>query len=62
MNAPARLTLAPENREVNQVLAACLRQVGRTDEAQHHQAKAEEMEAQLQRKLNELRTKAAGAK
>jgi tetratricopeptide (TPR) repeat protein len=47
-------SLAPEQREVNLALADCLRQAGRLDEAKPYQDKAQEIEARLNKKLEEL--------
>jgi predicted Zn-dependent protease len=53
------LALAPEQREVNLALADCLRQAGRPDDAERYQAKAQEIEARLQIRLQELTQKGA---
>jgi predicted Zn-dependent protease len=53
------LSLAPEQRDVNQALADCLRQVGQLEEAQRYQRRAQEIEAHLQQRLDEMSKKSA---
>lgn len=55
------LALAPAQRDVNLALADCLRQAGRLDEAKRYQDRAGEIDARLNKVLEELQRKAKGS-
>jgi len=51
------LVLKPEQRDVNQALADCLRQAGKQEEALPYQNRVREIEAALQRRIDEMARK-----